>query len=152
MHEMRRIDRQLTTEEAKIILENGEYGVLSTVDENGIPYGVPISYAYADNTIYFHCASGVGHKVANIEYQPKVCFTVVGNTEVLPQNFSTKYESVVAFGTARLAQDKHIGLTLLQKKYSPDFAEKGKEYIESALEKTAVYEIEIEDLKGKGRK
>lgn len=152
MHEMRRKDRRLSTEAAEQILQNGEYGILSTIGADGIPYGVPLNYAYADNIIYFHCAKGVGLKVANMEHQNKVCFTVVGGTEVLPEQFSTKYESAVAFGTVREAADKRIGLTLLQEKYSPEYAQSGREQIDAYFEQVAVYEIVIEELSGKGRK
>ena len=152
MRDMRKKERQLTIEEAQNILKNGEYGILSTVGEDGIPYGVPVSYAYADNIIYFHCAKDVGLKVANMKHQDKVCFTVVGNTEVLPQKFSTKYESAIAFGTVGEAADKRIGLTLLQEKYSPEYAELGQKHIDSSFEQVAVYEITVEDLKGKGRR
>jgi nitroimidazol reductase NimA-like FMN-containing flavoprotein (pyridoxamine 5'-phosphate oxidase superfamily) len=43
---IRRKDRALSEEEAFKILKAGEYGVLSTVGEDGYPYGVPVSYAY----------------------------------------------------------------------------------------------------------
>lgn len=152
MYEMRKKERQLSMEETNNILKKGEYGILSTVGEDGSPYGVPVSYAYADGIIYFHCAPGVGHKVANMEHLSKVCFTVVGDTQILPEKFSTKYESAIVFGTVRPAADKTIGLTLLQEKYCPDYAAKGREYIASALEKVAVYEIVLEEVTGKGRK
>lgn len=152
MHEMRRKDRQLSIEEAEHILLNGEYGILSTVGTDGMPYGVPISYVYADNCLYFHCARDMGLKVANLKHQNKVCFTVVGNTDVLPEQFSTKYESAIAFGTVREATDKLIGLTLLQEKYSPEYAQAGKELIAASFEQVAVYEMVVEELTGKGRR
>lgn len=152
MKEMRRKDRQLSTAEAQEILVRGEYGILSTVGADGCPYAIPVSYAYENDTIYFHCAKGTGLKVENMSHQPKVCFTVVGNTEVLPEKFSTKYESAVVFGTAREADDKRIGLTLLQEKYSPDFAELGKQHIESSFDHVEVYEIHAEQVTGKGRR
>ena len=46
--EMRRKDRALGMEETIEILNKSEYGVLSTVDENNVPYGVPINFAYTD--------------------------------------------------------------------------------------------------------
>ena len=52
--EMRRNDRQLNTEDTLSILEQGEYGILSTVSADGIPYGVPVSYTYFNQCIYFH--------------------------------------------------------------------------------------------------
>ncbi len=143
---MRRKDRQLTNEDAIKLLQKGEYGILSTVDKDGIPYGIPVNYAFEKNIIYFHCAINVGLKVANMDHQPRVCFTVVGSTEVLPEQFSTKYESVVALGTARRAENKRIGLTLLQEKYSPAFAESGKQHIEAYFDHVEVYEILLEQI------
>ena len=55
--EMRRKDRQVTQEEALKILKKAEYGILATSDEQNLPYGVPLSYAYEDHCIYFHCAA-----------------------------------------------------------------------------------------------
>ena len=39
---MRRKDRETTEERAYEILKNGEYGILSTIGEDGYPYGVPL--------------------------------------------------------------------------------------------------------------
>ena len=53
---MRRKDRAITEEEAMNLLNKSEYGVLSTVDENGEPYGVPMNFCIIEHFIYFHCA------------------------------------------------------------------------------------------------
>ena len=147
--EMRRKEKQVTPPEAEAILQKGEYGILSTMGENGYPYGIPVNYAYENGIICFHCAKDTGHKLTNIKNHSQVCFTVVGATEILPAKFSTKYESAIAFGTAREASDKRKSLMLLIEKYSPEFIEPGKKYIESALDKTDVYEIIVEHLTGK---
>lgn len=152
IHEMRLKKRLLEDDEARRILSQGEYGILSTVDADGCPYGVPVSYACADNIIYFHCAKGVGHKVENMEHSQKVCFTVVGPTEVLPAKFTTKYESAIAFGTVRKAEDVFRGLRLLQEKYSPGFPEEGRAYAEKDMDTVAVYEIQIEHVTAKGNR
>ncbi|MBO4981118.1 MAG: pyridoxamine 5'-phosphate oxidase family protein [Lachnospiraceae bacterium] len=152
MREMRRKDRQLDQKEAERILSEGEYGILSTVGRDDVPYGVPVSYAYRDGVIYFHGTRGTSRKADNIAHQPKVCFTVVGNTEVLPEKFSTRYESVIVFGTALAARDKTLGLRLLQEKYSPGFKEQGQEYINASLDQVAVYEILVDDMTAKGRR
>ncbi|MDU1566241.1 MAG: pyridoxamine 5'-phosphate oxidase family protein [Clostridium sp.] len=47
--EIRRKDRKIEISEAIDMLEICEYGVLSTVNENGYPYGVPLSYVYAND-------------------------------------------------------------------------------------------------------
>lgn len=99
MKPVRRKDREIETSEAFNLLSTCEYGVLSTVDKAGQPYGVPLNYAYKNNSIYFHCARS-GHKIENIESNSKVSFCVVGNTNVLPAEFAIKYESALAFGIA----------------------------------------------------
>lgn len=150
--EMRKAERQLTDADAVAILEKGEYGILSTVSEDGYPYGVPVSYAYKDGVIYFHCARNAGQKTANLAANPKICFTVVGGTELLPDKFSTKYESVIAFGLARKAEDPKEGLLLLVEKYSPNFMEEGKAYIERASHKADIFELHIRHMTAKGRR
>ncbi|MDB1923506.1 pyridoxamine 5'-phosphate oxidase family protein [Clostridium tertium] len=98
--EIRRKDRKIEISEAIDMLEICEYGVLSTVNENGYPYGVPLSYVYANDSIYFHSAVE-GDKLENIKNNDKVSFCVVGQTDVLPDKFSTKYEIVIIFGRAK---------------------------------------------------
>lgn len=150
---IRRSDRALTNEQAAEILQKGEYGVLSTVSADGQPYGVPVSFAYAGDVLYFHCAVE-GHKLDNLASNPRVSFCVVGGTEVLPDKFATRYESAIVFGKAcELAGDeKRSALIELLKKYSADFIEKGERYVESDIEKTKVFKIEIEALSGKARR
>ena len=63
---MRRKDKEIGTDEAINLLTKCEYGVLSTVGNDGQPYGVPLNYTYKDNCIYFHCALK-GHKIDNID-------------------------------------------------------------------------------------
>jgi hypothetical protein len=94
MQELRRKDRAITEEEAIALLNKAEYGVLSTVTENGKPYGVPLNFCIIDHCIYFHCAIE-GQKIENIKQNESVSFCAVGNTEILPDKFGTKYESVI---------------------------------------------------------
>ena len=54
---MRRKDRKTTEERAYEILKNGEYGILSTIGEDGYPYGVPVNFAVEGNKIYFNTAT-----------------------------------------------------------------------------------------------
>lgn len=150
---IRRADRAIPDNEAKKILRAGEYGVLSTVSEDGQPYGVPVSYAYTGEVIYFHCALE-GHKLDNLNSNDKVSFCVVGKTQVLPDKFATNYESVIVFGKAIevIGDEKHTGLVELLKKYSPGFIEKGERYIAGDGQKAKVYKIVIETMTGKSRK
>ena len=55
-YEMRRANLEADESTSKQILVEGSYGILSTVGEDGFPYGVPVNYAYDGDKIYFHCA------------------------------------------------------------------------------------------------
>lgn len=149
---MRRKDKALSENDVLKILQDGEYGVLATVSEDGQPYGVPLSYIFEADNIYFHCAL-VGHKLENIESNARVSFTVVGRTEVIPSEFSTGFESVIAFGVATVitGNERYQALMGLAKKYSPDFVGDAPAYIEKFDKQTAVVRIKIEQITGKAK-
>jgi len=153
MKNIRRSDREITIQEARGLLENAEYGIMSTVTKDGQPYGMPLSYVYKNDCIYFHCAIS-GHKLENIEHNPKVSFCIVGKTKVLPDKFATEYESAVVFGVASEVNgaERYDALLWLLEKYSPDFIAEGKQYIEQKDKITKVFKIEIDRISGKARK
>ena len=150
---MRRKDRLIAEAEARAILESGEYGVLSTVSSEGEPYGVPVSYCLVDGAIYFHCAVE-GHKLDNIHDNPRVSFCVVGETELLPAEFATRYESCIVQGmtSESLDEEKQRALEGLVHKYSPDFVTEGLAYIEKLWAQARVFRITVESISGKARK
>ena len=150
MKELRRKDKQITTEEARALLTTAEYGVLSTVGSEGKPYGVPLNYVFINDAIYFHCALA-GHKLDNLKDTPEVSFCVVGDTEIVPSEFSTNYESVVVMGQAFEVEDDewYVGLMGLLEKYSPDYLEEGKQYIEKLKNATKVIKIDVQHISGK---
>jgi nitroimidazol reductase NimA-like FMN-containing flavoprotein (pyridoxamine 5'-phosphate oxidase superfamily) len=152
-HELRRKDRGITESEARELLERGEYGILSTCDPDGQPYGIPLSYCVIDNAIYFHCALE-GHKLEDLAANGRVSFCVVGRTEVLPDQFATRYESVVVSGTATevFAEEKQLGLEGLLPKYSAGFIAEGLNYIKAKGERTRVFRIGIDAISGKARR
>lgn len=142
-----------TREEATTLLQTAEYCFFATVDSAGQPYGIPLSYVYWNESIYFHCALE-GAKLDNIATSPRVSFCIVGRTEIVPHQFSTKYESVVLFGTARdvTGDERHQALLALLRKYSPDFFEEGKGYISQKDHQTRVIAIDIQHITAKARR
>jgi len=134
------------------LLQRGEYGVLSTVDAEGQPYGVPLNYVYMKGAIYFHCAL-VGAKLDNIATHDRVSFCVVGRTRVLPAEFSTEFESVIVFGQAAMAhgEERYQALMGLIEKYSAGFVDQGPAYIETFDGRTNVVKITILNATGKAR-
>ncbi len=97
----------LTDAEAREYLAAKSEGRLATVDPDGQPYITPLNYIYHEGKIYFHCAVK-GHKLDNIIADSRVCFEV-SHTEksvftAKTCNCSTRYTSVLVFGTARLIE------------------------------------------------
>lgn len=152
-HPMRRPERGISESEARQLLEQGEYGILSTCGADGQPYGLPLSYCVIDNAIYFHCAQA-GHKIENLAADSRVSFCVVGKTEVLPETFSTRYESVIVFGRAAevRGEEKQQALEGLLRKYSAPFLAEGLAYVAAKWEKTKVIRIDIDKISGKARR
>lgn len=151
-HKMRRTDRQLSEQEAFEILNEAEYGVLSTVSEDGAPYGVPLNFSLISGDIYFHSAEE-GHKVENLKKNPKVSFCVVAEADVLAEEFDIRYGSVIAFGTcSKVLEEKRMALESLLQKYSPDFYSKGLDYIEKNIDRTRVFKISVDGITGKANR
>lgn len=150
--EMRRKDKELSSNEISDILAECTHGILSVKGDNGYPYGVPVSYVYADNKIYFHCAP-TGHKLDAIATEPKVSFSVVAKDNVIPEKYSTNFASVIAFGKARVIKDfnemKKAHIPFIEK-YSKAFYDGGIKYMNSSADKMVMVEITIDYITGKG--
>lgn len=151
--EMRRKDKAMTEEATMTVLKEAEYGFLSTVGEDGYPYGIPVNYVYENGKIYFHGTCFMGHKNQNIAFCNKVCFSIARNTSVVADKFFSKFESVVAFGTIEeiFEEEKMSAMKVLLQKYSGDFMEAGIKYLESAAEKISVFAITVERVTGKAK-
>lgn len=121
---MRRNLQQLPQKEAKEILHRNTSGVLALSGTAACPYpyAVPLSYAYdGEQTIVFHCAK-TGDKMERLYADAHASFCVIDADDVVPDAFSTRYRSVIVFGTIKKAEDPAeilAGLQLLADKYAP---------------------------------
>lgn len=150
---MRRSDRQISESEALSILEKGEYGILSLTSTAGEPYGIPVNYCYLDGKVYLHCAME-GYKIDLLAKNPGASFCVVGDTEVLPDSFGSKYESCIVSGVAAEVEgvEKQKALEGLIYKYSGDYIPEGLKYIGKLTGRTRVFGISIDTISGKARR
>ncbi|XFA98313.1 pyridoxamine 5'-phosphate oxidase family protein [Candidatus Izemoplasma sp. B36] len=146
--ELRRKDKKMDTLTTMEILKNSDVGVLSTIGEDGYPYGVALNYIYYKDKIYFHCAKE-GHKLDNIKYNDKVSFTVYKDVHVIGEALTTHYKSVVVFGKARMIESNEEILMLLINKYASIDSEIAKKMIEKEIKITGLVEIEIHHISGK---
>ena len=94
---MRRKDREQSEEFGWNVLETCPYAVLSTTDDEGLPYGIPVSPAVLDGVIYFHSAKH-GTKSKLLRKHPDVCLVGVRDVVPLPEAYSTEYASAVVHG------------------------------------------------------
>jgi len=149
--EMRRSRQQLSGEETREILERCTSGTLAVLGDEGYPYAVPLSYVYRDGRIYFHCARA-GHKLDAVRACDKASFCVIDRDEILPEKFTTKYRSAIAFGRVREVTDpaEIEGIMRhLAGKYSPN---EGEEAFQNEMRSSGalcVLALEIEHLTGK---
>lgn len=148
--EMRRKMQALTAEETAEILKRNTSGVLSLNGDDGYPYGVPLSYVYLDSKLYFHCA-GAGHKLDSILKDDKVSFCVIDQDQVVGEEYTTYFRSVVAFGRARVLEgaEKLRPLVELCEKYYPGHLEQTRQKAEHALKNVSIVEVTIEHMTGK---
>lgn len=153
--ELHRKDRQLPLEACKEILQNAEYMVMATVDNNAIPYAVPLSFVYFEKKIYFHSGMYKGHKASNLAENPYCSLAVIGKTQpVYTKNFTTYYESVVVFGKVCEVTDsarKKAVLFALAEKYLPEYMHNAEKDITASLARTAVYEVSLDKITGKAK-
>ncbi len=148
---MRRQVQELSPADCTEILEKGSSGVLAVYGDGGYPYAVPLSYVYANGRIIFHSASE-GHKIDALKNNPKVSFCVIGTDEVVPEKYTTKYKSVIAFGTARIIYDKDektAAARLLGEKYNPGDPTGLDAEIKSSVDRMLIIELTPEHITGK---
>ncbi len=149
--EMRRKKQLLPEEEAIAILKEGTSGVLALSGDDGYPYAVPISYVYEGGKLWFHCAKS-GHKLDAIRREPKASFCVTAQDKVVPEEYTTYFRSVIAFGTIREleGEEKRPAIEHLALKYSPlESEESRREEIEKTWKALCILELEVEHLTGK---
>ena len=119
--EMRRKRQLLSEKEAGEILKRGTSGVLALAGDDGYPYAVPISYVYDGEKLYFH-SSKSGHKLDAIAAEPKASFCVIDQDRIVPEEYTTYFRSVIAFGRVRVMEDeaeKRQAIEKLAQKYAP---------------------------------
>lgn len=150
--EMRRNRQFLPQDESVAILNRGTSGVLAVAGDDDYPYTVPISYVFADEKLYFHCAQS-GHKLDAIQRSPKASFCVIDRDQIVPEKYTTFFRSVIAFGRVRILEDdqeKRAAIEKLAVKYSPSESEASRQQeIEREWKPLCMLEMTIDHMTGK---
>jgi nitroimidazol reductase NimA-like FMN-containing flavoprotein (pyridoxamine 5'-phosphate oxidase superfamily) len=77
--------------------------------DDDLPYIVPVNYGYRDRCIYIHSAPE-GKKIDLLKQNKRICFEVEDTLEITKGNracdWTTRYRSVVGYGTVEVLSDK----------------------------------------------
>ncbi len=150
--EMRRKRQALSTEECLDIINRGTSGILAVSGDNNYPYAVPLSYVYHDNKIFFHGAK-TGHKLDAVAQNEKVSFCIIDQDQVVPDEYTTYFRSVIIFGKARIIDDeneKMNAINMLALRYAPNHDEiRRHQAIEKEYKAMSMIELTIEHMSGK---
>ena len=151
---MRRKDREKDAAFALAVLQNCEYATLATINPDGSPYCIPVSPVLLDGNAYFHCATE-GKKLENIDKNTAVCLSGVGYTNLIPEKYSTEYESFVANGKCEIVMDKDEkikALRCISEKYAQSAIDQFDDRMLEWAHRTCVCKINIEQITGKANR
>ena len=116
---------------------------------------MPLSYAYAEGKLYFHCARA-GHKLDAVRREPKASFCVIDQDQVVPEEYTTYFRSAIAFGTVRELADeaeKRQAIELLALKYAPEDSPEGRQRaIDREWKPLCMHEMTLDHVTGKEAK
>ena len=107
--EMRRKNQKLTEKQCLAILRRAKTAV-------------PMNFVYEDGKIYFHGAKE-GHKIDAIKNNPKVSMSIIDQEDVIEEELTTYFRSVILFGKARILQEDneiYHAIETLGLKYNED--------------------------------
>ena len=149
---MRREKQLLSPAETAAVLDRGTSGVLALSGDDGSPYAVPISYVYDGEKLYFHCARS-GHKLDAIRKSEKASFCVIDQDQIVPEEYTTYFRSVVVFGRIRIleeTEEKWAAVEKLAVKYAPDStADDREQAIRREWAPLCVLEMTVDHMTGK---
>ena len=143
---MRRKDREQSEEFGWDVLETCPYAILSTTDDEGLPYSIPVSPAVLEGAIYVHSAKH-GTKSKLLREHPAVCLVGVRDVVPLPEAYSTEYASAVMRGTA----ERIAALHAIVERYAAENLAHFDTALAEELSHTLVWKITTTEITAKAR-
>ena len=117
-------------------------------------YGLPLNVVREGRVVYFHGAQA-GRKAACLQKAPRVCLTCVETCEIVPERYTTRYASAVAFGRVEEItepEEKVQALRLLCRRYTPEHLAGAEKEIIQSLRGTAVWKLTVDEITGKANR
>ncbi|MDO5861898.1 MAG: pyridoxamine 5'-phosphate oxidase family protein [Thermoplasmata archaeon] len=145
---------QLSDDEITALLDRAPSAVISTIGEDGYPYGTPINFVRMDGRIFFH-GRKVGEKVGNLKRDPRCCLTVVEESGFErcgdgACDTTTLYESVIVRGKVSVVEDPELKAKVLRATVDKLTPARRMDGIDAKkVPPTGIYEIIPESVTGK---
>ena len=150
LKKMRKKSRAMDSEWALEIMHKAPYITVSFIDEDGKPYGLPLSLASDDDVNWYFHGALEGKKLEAIKTHPEVCLSAV--TRCAPTvgpkdgSFTLQFKSAIAFGKAEIVTEdaeKIHGLRLISERFLPQHMDAFDQSIARSLSRTAVVRITL---------
>ena len=147
---MRKESRAMNSQWALEVMHKAPYITVSFMDEDGKPYGLPLSLASDDDVNWYFHGALEGKKLDAIKAHPEVCLSAV--TRCLPTvgpkdgSFTLQYKSAIAFGKAEFVTEdaeKIHGLRLVSERFLPQHMDAFEQSISRSLSRTSVVRIKL---------
>lgn len=147
--------RTLSDEDALALIREAEHGVLATVNAAGQPCTTALNHVYLDGALYFH-SGPKGEKLDNIAVNPEVSYFIIGLADVIYEQFTTAFSSVVVNGVIEVVADpdeKLRALTALVDRFSNEVVpEQAKQnFIADGVNCVEMLKLTPEHITGKAR-
>jgi len=149
---MRRRDITIETELLDII-RRCQVCHLAMVDDEGLPYMIPMNFGFREGIIYMHGAQH-GKKISILRKKPSVCVNFSTDHQLRYQNeevacsWSMKYRSVLVYGKAEFItgmEEKIAALDIIMAQYS----EKAFKFNPPSIREVNVWKIVIDKMEGR---
>jgi nitroimidazol reductase NimA-like FMN-containing flavoprotein (pyridoxamine 5'-phosphate oxidase superfamily) len=120
--------------------------------DGDLPYIVPVNYGYRDGHIYIHSAPA-GKKIDLLKQNKQVCFEVEDTVEIVRGkeacDWTTRYRSVVGYGTVEILSDetsKQEGMEVIMAQHgAPELVD----FDAKNLKRMVILKLRITSLVGK---
>lgn len=140
-------------EEIERLIRKCEVCVVSMVDQNNLPYSIPMNFGYINDNIILHSALE-GKKIDILKNNSKVCIVFSTDHEMTKQSekvacsYSMKYRSILAFGSVEFItnnDEKVDCLNILMENYS----DRTFTYSDPAVNGVCVMKVKVEKLEAR---
>jgi nitroimidazol reductase NimA-like FMN-containing flavoprotein (pyridoxamine 5'-phosphate oxidase superfamily) len=139
--------------EIEVLIRSCKHCVVSTVSPEGMPYSVPMNFAYHDGQIILHSAP-TGTHLQNIEQNNHICVvfctdgTLVYQHKEVACSYRMRAASVICFGKVSFVENEDAKI-LLMNELMAHYTKNEFKYSKPAIQNVKVWVVEIEKITAK---